>query len=106
MKRGGSLRWLSASRCVKKELSGAKAWLFRAQGRYFWEKLFLLPASFFPPEATAFFCCRVCKGFCGVFFFPSSLHSHSALSVECGENPSSQYVSRRVKGKGKVNNAC
>ena len=104
MKRGGSLRWLSASRCVK-ELFGTKAWLFRGWGKYFWGKLFL-PPPFFPLlEATAFFCRRVCKGFCFLFFLPP-LHPHSALSVECGENPSSQCVSRRVKGKGKVNNAC
>lgn len=104
MKRGGSLRWLSASRCVQKDLFGKKAWLFRVWGRYFLGKLFSSLPSFFPPRGYCFLPLQ------GVFFvcvcvppLPSfPLHPHSALSVECGENPSSQYVSRRVKAKGKL----
>lgn len=82
---------------------GPKLGFFRVPGREFWGKL-SLPSFFLSPYRQLLSSAAGCvKGF--VLFF-SPLHPHSALSVECGENPSSQYVSRRVKGKGKVNNAC
>ena len=68
MKRGGRLRWLSASRCVKEELFGTKAWLLEFGGDTFRENFYSPPL--FPLEATSFFCSRVCEGFCW-FLFPS-----------------------------------